>query len=104
VSDHPATVTVEAWDGAPDPLAGWDSRADRQLLLDSGNVEVKPGEVPPHTQILRVGAPGRYHVRGYVRGREAIAHPPPGVRPYTLTGVEYFLFQFWPAAANPGWG
>jgi hypothetical protein len=103
LSDHPATVAVEAWDGAPDPEPGWEVRADRRLRLDSGDLELKPGEPPPHTQLLRIGAPGGYHVRGYMRGRDAIGRQPPGPALYELTGVEYFLFQFWPAADNPGW-
>jgi hypothetical protein len=103
LSDHPATVAVEAWDEAPDPEAGWEVRADGRLRLDSGDLELKPGEPPPHTQLLRVGAPGGYHVRGYTRGRAAIAGMPPGPALFEQTGVEYFLFQFWPAADNPGW-
>jgi hypothetical protein len=103
LSDHPATVAVEAWDGAPDPEAGWEVRADRQLRLDSGDLELKPGEPPPHTQLLRLGPPSGYHVRGYARGRAAIATIPPGPALYELTGVEYFLLQLWPAADNPGW-
>jgi hypothetical protein len=104
ISDHPATVVMEAWNGEPDPVTGWEERAERRMRLDSGNLEVEPGEVPPHTQMLRVGPRGGYHVRAYAKGRDAIANPPPGTDLYRLRGVEFFLFQFWPSTDNPGWG
>jgi hypothetical protein len=98
LSDHPAAVAIEIWDGEPTPPGEpWESRADRRLRLDSGDLEVKPGEIPPYSQLLRVGPPGRYHLRGYAAGRDDIRRLTPKADLYAHRGVERFLFQFWPA-------
>jgi hypothetical protein len=96
-SDHEAAVAIEVWDGEP-PVAGdtWEVRADRTLRLDSGDLEVNMGEVPPDAQLVRVGRPGRYHLRGYAEGRDDIRRLTPNSDIYALRGVERFLLQLWP--------
>jgi hypothetical protein len=63
VSDHPASVALEAWDGEP----------------------------------------GGYHLRGYPRGRAAIAGRPRVVSLYTLSGVGYFLLPVLAGGRQPRW-
>lgn len=99
-SDHRALVAVEVWDGEP-PAVGepWRSRADRRVRLDSGDLEVKPGEPPPYNQVLRVGPPGRYHLRGQVAGADELRRATPLPDLDANRGVERFLLQLWPAAS-----
>jgi hypothetical protein len=97
LSDHRAAVTIEVWDGEPaNEEEPWQSRADRRLRLDSGDLEVKPGELPPFNQLLRVGPPGMYRLRGYVAGRDEIRRLTPKPDLDANRGVERFLLQFWP--------
>ena len=97
LSDHRAAVTLEVWEDEPAPAGEpWQARADRGLRLDSGDVEVKPGELPPYNQLLRIGPPGRYHLRGYAAGRDDIRRLTPKPDLDANRGVERFLLQFWP--------
>src|SRR5436189_5393286 len=91
-TDHRASLAMEICDGEPPDLDdAWEVRGHRTLRLDSGDLEVKPGEPPPFTQILRVGPPGTYHLRGYSAGRDDIRRMTPNPDIYALCGVERFL-------------
>jgi len=103
--EHLAAVTIETWQSEPpaDP-SGWETREDADLVLASGRLEVDPAVAGENGQALRVGSPGRYQLRAYAAGRNAVLDweiatretdtPQTDTEPPNL--VERFLLQLWP--------
>lgn len=96
VSDyHDASVTLQTWDAEPPPDPAAEHSEAVEVELSRGGAFVSALLSPRVSPVLRVGPPGRYHVRVDVTGREAVR-----LRLVDLddrpSGVERFVVAFWP--------
>lgn len=94
--EHLAAFTVELWDYEPSPHAeAWDMAQDEEMTV-SGDGEPVVVEVAPLVSrrpdtSLTLPEDGRYRVRVYSRGREAVVQS----REPIPHGIEEWLIQLW---------
>ncbi|QLE75266.1 hypothetical protein FGW37_30015 [Streptomyces rectiverticillatus] len=90
---HTASVKVEVW-GSPPELAdrgAWDKIAEAAIESPTGELAVWSDGLDDQ---IDLGAPGLWHVRVAVAGREEVERQALVVG--AVEGVEHWLLQFWP--------
>ncbi|WP_199546321.1 hypothetical protein [Streptomyces sp. N35] len=93
---HTAYLDVEVW-SAPAPPAddreAWEAQAEAELACTSGELAVWAAAGPMPDYIHLTDRPGRWGVRLYCTGREAVR---PLAEQGVPEGIERYLAQFWP--------
>ena len=98
--DHDALVRFEVWSGRPRPNADlWEANTEIEFQATSGKVRLWAPTIGPSESEILLGHPGRYRVRVYSRGRQAVAEAIDAITSEDAElprGIEQYLLQFWP--------
>ncbi|MBH1938880.1 hypothetical protein I5Q34_32260 [Streptomyces sp. AV19] len=97
---HIAPLTVEVWDGTPEPNTSqnWEETEEATLHTTSGELAVWDGTGRADADVIRLGGSGgTWQVRAMSSGRreaERVEYETGD----SVSGIEKYLVQFWPAA------